>query len=81
MDPTSYDGSSYEKAIIINENSELAGVNAEYYWLEKKYPGYSLSIQYHSSHDNRSYDVMLIETADGIGKKIYFDITSSYGNH
>ena len=32
------DGYSYEKAIVINEKNETAGIRAEYAWLAKNYP-------------------------------------------
>lgn len=44
------DGSSIEQAIVINETSEVAGVSAEYMWLQENYPGYKLSTQFLSAH-------------------------------
>ncbi len=40
------DGSSFEKAIIIDKNTETKGVDAEYVWLKKNYPGYSLDLNH-----------------------------------
>lgn len=73
------DGSTSEQAIVINEKSEIAGVAAEYAWLQEHYPGYKLSIQFLSKRDNKSYDIMLIDTAEGNSKKIYFDISAFHG--
>jgi len=79
IDPTP-DGSSAEKAIIVNEKSEIPGVSAEYSWLQKHYPGYKLSLQLVTSIDNKSYDIILINTSDGQSKKVYFDISDFQGN-
>ncbi len=34
------DGSTYEKAIVINEQHERQGIRAEYAWIDAHYPGY-----------------------------------------
>lgn len=73
------DGSSLEKAIVINVKSEIEGVLFERTWLSYNYPGYKLSLQCLSSKENKNYDIMIIETAEGINKKIHFDITSFFG--
>lgn len=73
------DGSSFEKAIVLSAKSESTGVNAEYVYLRKVYPGYKL-IQQSLSHKNKkAYDVMSIETANGDKKDVYFDITGFFG--
>ncbi len=33
------DGSSFEKAIVIQETNESSGVDAEYKWIRENYPG------------------------------------------
>ncbi|HMK25353.1 MAG TPA: hypothetical protein VK483_04925 [Chitinophagaceae bacterium] len=73
------DGSSFENAIIIKEKTETSGVRAEYDWLKKNYPGYSLISQALSSKGNKKYDVLKISTKDGEEKSIYFDITGFFG--
>lgn len=73
------DGSSYEKAIVISSKSETAGVNAEYVYLRKAYPGYKLARQSLSHKDKKAYDIMSITTADGDKKDVYFDITGFFG--
>lgn len=74
------DGSSYEKAIVINEKNESMGVSAEYAWLRQNYPGYSSKGQVLNFHEKRPYDIITILTADGVEKMIYFDISKFYGN-
>ena len=73
------DGSSFEKAIVIQEKSELVGVDAEYKWLAQNYPGYSRGSQALVFHDNKPYDILTIKTKDGEEKKVYFDISNFYG--
>jgi len=73
------DGSSFENAIVIKEKTEKPGVDAEYIWLKKNYPGYKLIRQSLSSKEKNYYDVMEIKTADGENKTIYFDITNFFG--
>lgn len=73
------DGSSYEKAIIINAKNESEGVSAEYAWLRQHYKGYSSKGQSLNFYEKKPYDVITILTVDGIEKKIYFDISKFYG--
>jgi predicted Zn-dependent protease len=75
------DGSSYEKAVVIKKKHELKGVNAEYVWLRHNYPGYRSKGQSLNFNENKSYDIITIVTADGIEKKIYFDISKFYGKY
>ena len=73
------DGSSYEKAIFIEEKSETKGVHAEYEWIKKNYPGSKVTGQSLGYKDKKPYDVIHIETAAGDKKDIYFDISGFYG--
>jgi hypothetical protein len=73
------DGSSFEKAIVIQETSETNGVSAEYAWLRKQYPGYKFQSQTLSNHNKKPYDILNIETADGEKKAVYFDISNFFG--
>jgi len=68
------DGSSYNNAIIINAKGESEGVNKEYEWLKKNYPGYKMEMQSLNIYKDKPYDILSIKTADGAEKKIYFDI-------
>ena len=76
---SSQDGSSYENAIIINEKTEGPGVDAEYKWLKKNYPGYKMISQSLDHKGSKHYDLLHIQTADGEKKTIYFDITNFFG--
>ena len=73
------DGSSFEKAILINESSENAGIRAEYEWLRKNYPGYKLQLQSLSNYKKVPYDILEIITSTGEKKSIYFNISKFFG--
>ncbi|MBS1663813.1 MAG: hypothetical protein JST68_22400 [Bacteroidetes bacterium] len=73
------DGSSYENAIVIKETSEKKGVDAEYDWLREHYPGYKRGRQALTTKNGKPYDVLSIETADGVKKDVYFDISKFFG--
>jgi len=73
------DGSSFEKAIVIQEKSESAGVAAEYTWLKEKYPGYQSKGQSLTMNGKKPYDIIQIMTANEEEKKIYFDISNYFG--
>ena len=73
------DGSSFEKAIIINKTHEGAGDAAEYIWLGAHYSDYNLYGQSLVFYNYRVYDIIHFKTGEGVPKKIYFDITKCYG--
>ena len=73
------DGSSFEKAVIIQEKSEMTGVSAEYSWLSVHYPGYQTEMQSLMIDKKMPYDVLKIKTTDGVEKKVYFDIHNYFG--
>ena len=67
------DGSSFEKAIIVKS------IKTEYEWLAENYPGYKIKMQSLSEYKKKHYDILNIETADGIEKDVYFDISKFFG--
>jgi hypothetical protein len=73
------DGSSFEKAIIIHENTESKGIKSEYYWLSVHYPGYKVKLQAISQHNKKPFDILTVFTNDGKEISIYFDISNFYG--
>jgi len=72
------DGSSYEKAIIIQDSTESAGIKAEYKWLNEHYPGYKMKKQSLSFYKGKAYDILQFKYK-GKKKKIYFDISNFFG--
>jgi hypothetical protein len=73
------DGSSFEKAIVLNEKSTGAGIKAEYAWVKEKYPDSKVVKQALMHKGKRSYDVLTVQKAAGGTEEVYFDITSFYG--
>jgi hypothetical protein len=76
---TTRDGSSFDKAIVINETSERYGDPAEYTWIRKNYPGATNNSQALVYHAKKPYDILHITTADGKAVSIYFDISKFFG--
>jgi hypothetical protein len=76
---TERDGSSFEKAILIKEKNEMAGIDAEYAWIKQNYPDSKLKGQSLVNHDNKPYDIIKIKTSDGKELSIYFDISNFFG--
>jgi hypothetical protein len=74
------DGSSPEKAIVIQETTDREGVKAEYAWLNSHYPGCKMMKQTLVSGKGKHYDVLHIKTADGQEKDVFFDISKFYGH-
>jgi len=72
-------GTSFKDAIVINEKSERAGVNAEYIWIRKHYPGSKVEGQALVSNHKKPYDIIDIVTSSGEEKSIYFDISKFFG--
>lgn len=73
------DGSSYEKAIVINEGHERQGIADEYAWIRNKYPGSKTQSQSLNHYKNKSYDIIHIVTPDNRQIAIYFDISKFFG--
>jgi len=77
------DGSSAEKAIVIEAETEDAGVAKEYEYIEKTYgkrgEAWRLITQDLYSIKGRDYDMLAIRLKDGTRREIWFDITSFFG--
>jgi len=78
-DASQRDGSSYDKAIVIEEKNESTGVKAEYNWLTLHYPGYISESQTLSYHNKHPFDILNIKTSTGTPRKVYFDISNYFG--
>lgn len=75
----SEEGTSYENAIVIKEQTERAGVDAEYLWLTQRYPGCKTKGQALNFYKKKPYDIITIITKTGEEKKVYFNISNFYG--
>jgi len=73
------DGSSFDKAIVINETQERPGIDDEYTWIRQHYPNAQNNSQALVYHNQKPYDVLHITTVDGKAMAIYFDISKFYG--
>jgi hypothetical protein len=73
------DGSSFETAVVIMEETEDKGVAAEYAWLKQRYPGYRMKRQSLATHDGKPFDIITIITASGEETSVYFDISRFFG--
>ena len=67
------DGSSFEKAIVVESVSE------EYEWLGEYYPNHKFKQQSLLFEKKQPYDVLEIETVDGETINVYFDISKFFG--
>jgi len=57
-------GSSFETAVVIKETSEVAGIKAEYEWLDINYPGYTSQSQALVVHKKHPYDILCFQTSN-----------------
>ena len=74
------DGSSYQRAIIITETHEWQGIKAEYAWLEKQYPQYTIINHFLKHNGYTTFNIDKILTIEGKEITVYFDITNFFGN-
>jgi len=72
-----------ENAVVIHAPNCIAGIMAEYKFIEDQYgvqnQDWKLIGQFKLSRDSKDYDMITIETKDGIRKSFYFDITGFFG--
>jgi predicted RNA-binding protein associated with RNAse of E/G family len=67
------DGSSYEKAIIVNSISE------EYVYVRKDCKGCQMKGQSLNFNDKKPYDILTLIKPNGDEVSYYFDISSFFG--
>lgn len=75
------DGSSSDKAVVINATSSIIGIIEEYDYIRRVCGtnGYTLKSQMKASLNGRDYDVMNVILKDGAERTFWFDITSFFG--
>lgn len=73
------DGLSCATRVIIHADNEIAGVNAEYAWLDSRYPGYERGMQSLGKCAASPADILHVKTADGREFDVYFDISEYFG--
>jgi uncharacterized lipoprotein NlpE involved in copper resistance len=73
------DGSTIEKAIIINVKTEEDGTNFEYSWIRQHHPGYRMLQQALLFCKKIPYDRIDILDRQGNRVEIYFNISEYFG--
>ena len=73
------DGTSFETAVIILEKSSTTGIDAEYAWIDLKYPGNSILSQSMLDKGGHTYDVIEFRDANKDSHSIYFQIDNFFG--
>ncbi len=73
------DGSSFERAIVINEKTESAGIQAENTQLTTLYPGSKKISQRYEDYKGKQHEVVNITTQDGREIAVYFDVSNYFG--
>lgn len=76
-------GDCKENAVVIHAPNCIAGIMAEYKYIEDKNgvqnEDWNLIVQFKLSENGKDYDMMTIETKHGTRKSFYFDITDFFG--
>lgn len=72
------DGSSFDKAVILDGANFANGSRATYNFIELHYPGCKHTKQSLKVQEGRSFDVLQFITENGEAKVMYFDITSQF---
>ncbi len=77
------DGSSFERAVVINCDNHVAGVHAEYDYIESQCGSpqrdWKLHEQSLQEHDGRPHDVLIVALANGEFRTFHFDIGRFFG--
>jgi hypothetical protein len=74
------DGLSAETALVVEAETEMEAVNAEYLWLATRRPSDTYLVQSLLFQGERVFDSFEMQTPDGQTYLLYFDITNAYGN-
>ena len=73
------DGLSKESAIVLNSRSPFVGVPSEYEWIRHHYPGAKRLTQALTPwEDDKRYDILTVEKANGERITLWFEISSLY---
>ena len=73
------DGSSIQRAVVINENDTTHGIAAENAWIARHHPGYRKVGQALLNEGGGIYDRIDLQAPDGSRRSVYFDIRSFFG--
>jgi hypothetical protein len=73
------DGTSFDRAIIIDEKTERAGIDAQNTHLLALFPGSKRVSQRFEPYKDKQHEIINISTADGREISVYFDVSSYFG--
>jgi hypothetical protein len=73
------DGTTLEKAVVVNAPTERIGVAASYGWIGRHYPGSTAAGQNTVIQNGRFYDAIDVVTGTKERRTFYFDITQFFG--
>lgn len=76
------DGSSMDKAVVIEETSSMKGILMEHMLIERlcgKSNAAAIESQATKRNNGRQYDVMTVKMKDGSTREIWFDVTMFFG--
>lgn len=73
------DGSSPQRAVLIDENDTRRGIMAENAWLQQHLPGYRKRGQALIEADGRIFDRIDVVGPNGEQRSVYFDISRFFG--
>lgn len=77
--PPLEEGASVESAVLVNAETERAGVDWEDDWIWRHYGRFRKKTVALASRNGRRYDRVTIETADHTEHVLFFDITGFFG--
>ena len=66
-------GSSYHKAIIIEGRDETSGIQSEYVYLQRHFPGCKAINHKREFYTKRTYDIITFTTPAGEKRALYFE--------
>ena len=72
------DGSTCERAVVIHEGNEQAGIKAERDWISQHYPGGRKRMQALGGSGGTFYDTITLVKADGTEVSVCFNITAFF---
>lgn len=78
------DGSSQERAVVIQTTSGAVGIRAEYEWIADQLgprgAGWNAVRQQLHEAGDRAFDIINVRLSDGSERAFHFDVTSFFGN-
>jgi hypothetical protein len=75
------DGTTLDRAVIVNAPTESIGVAAVYGWIGRRYPGSTAAGQNTVIRNGRFYDAIDVLTGTRERRTFYFDITQFFGKY